>query len=107
MKPYIPDFLPIERLDWMRFIHLIGPANSELARYDGIVQGIVNPHILLSPLTTKEAVFSSRIEGTQATLEEVLEFEAEAKETIESEREKNIQEIINFRKPIFFLYYCV
>jgi len=102
MKPYIPDFLPLEKLDWMRFIHLIGPANSELARYDGIVQGIVNPHILLSPLTTKEAVLSSRIEGTQATLEEVLEFEAIAKVNIETEREKDIQEIINYRKSILF-----
>ena len=102
MKPYIPDFLPLERLDWMRFIHLIGPANSELARYDGIVQGIVNRHILLSPLTTKEAVLSSRIEGTQATLEEVLEFEAVAKVNIETEREKDIQEIINYRKSILF-----
>jgi len=102
MKPYIPDFLPLERLDWMRFIHLIGPANSELARYDGIVQGIVNPHILLSPLTTKEAVLSSRIEGTQATLEEVLEFEAVAKANIETEREKDIQEIINYRISILF-----
>ena len=102
MKPYIPDFLPLEKLDWMRFIHLIGPANSELARYDGIVQGIVNPHILLSPLTTKEAVLSSRIEGTQATLEEVLEYEAVARANIETEREKDIQEIINYRKSILF-----
>ncbi|MDI6735836.1 MAG: Fic/DOC family N-terminal domain-containing protein [bacterium] len=102
MKPYIPEQLPLKNLDWIRFITLIGNTNAELARYDGILQGIVNPHILLSPLTTKEAVLSSRIEGTQATLEEVLEFEASQKIDIITEREKDIQEIINYRKSIRF-----
>lgn len=36
-----------------------------------------NTAILLSPLTTQEAVLSSRIAGTQATMTEVLEFEAD------------------------------
>jgi AraC-like DNA-binding protein len=34
------------------------------------------PEVLLSPLTTQEAVLSSKIEGTQATLGDVLKFEA-------------------------------
>src|SRR6218665_972274 len=50
-------------------------ANAALARYDGLLQGIPNPAIMLSPLTTREAVLSSRIEGTQATMDEVLEQE--------------------------------
>jgi hypothetical protein len=71
MLPYLPKTLPLEHLDWMKFIHLIGKANYELAQYAGILIGMVNPELLLSPLTTKEAVISSKIEGTQATLEEV------------------------------------
>ncbi|MFH1453960.1 MAG: Fic/DOC family N-terminal domain-containing protein [Armatimonadota bacterium] len=102
MKPYIPDTLPLQKLDWFKFVNLIGASNAELARYDGILQGIVNPQVFLSPLTTKEAVLSSRIEGTQATLEEVLEFEASQKTDITTEREKDIQEIINYRKSIRF-----
>lgn len=102
MKPYIPDTLPLQKLDWFKFVNLIGASNAELARYDGILQGIVNPQVFLSPLTTKEAVLSSRIEGTQATLEEVLEFEASQKTEITTEREKDIQEIINYRKSIRF-----
>lgn len=101
MKPYVPDLLPLKNLDWMKFVELIGPSNSELARYDGIIQSMINPHVLLSPLMTNEAVLSSRIEGTQATLEEVLEFEASAKDEIDTEREKDIQEIINYRKSTF------
>jgi hypothetical protein len=41
---------------------------------------------LLSPLTTQEAVLSSRIEGTQATLGEVLKFEAGEEPEEESKR---------------------
>ena len=76
MRPFVPEALPLDSLGWAKFIRLIGNANAELARYDGILQGIVNPQVLLSPLSTQEAVLSSRIEGTQASLEEVLEYEA-------------------------------
>lgn len=97
MEPYVPQTLPIETIDWIRHVPLIGKANRALARYDGLVQGIVHPEILLSPLTMREAVLSSRIEGTQASLEEVLEFEAQAQAKYETEKEKDIQEIINYR----------
>ncbi|MCD6471714.1 Fic family protein [Candidatus Aerophobetes bacterium] len=100
MKPCIPSSLPLQNLDWVKFISLIGKANAELARYDGILQGIINPHVFLSPLTTNEAVLSSRIEGTQASLIEVLEFEASARVDIQTEKQKDIQEIINYRKAI-------
>ena len=98
MKPHIPDKLPLKNIDWMQFVSLVGTANAELARYDGILHGIINPQVLLSPLTTKEAVLSSKIEGTQATLEEVLEFEALPSVDESSEKYKDIQEIINYRK---------
>ena len=64
------------------------------------LQGIINPQVLLSPLTTNEAVLSSRIEGTQASLVEVLEFEASPKVDIQTEKQKDIQEIINYRQAI-------
>ncbi|WP_419593833.1 Fic/DOC family N-terminal domain-containing protein, partial [Thiolapillus sp.] len=58
---------PPSELNWRRLVPLIGPANAAVARYDGILAAIPNAHVLLSPLTTQEAVLSSRIEGTQAT----------------------------------------
>ena len=97
MKPYVPETLPLPRLDWKRFLRLIGPANAALARYDGILQAMINPAVLLSPLTTQEAVLSSRIEGTQATLEEVLEFDAKNEDL---ETNQDIHEIINYRNAI-------
>jgi len=58
MEPHIPDTLPLETIDWIAHIPHIGKANAAIARYDGILRGMVNPHILLSPMTTREAVLS-------------------------------------------------
>ena len=69
-------FPPDNKLDWPRLIPLLGPSNAAVARFDGMLSAIPDPRILLSPLAAQEAVLSSRIEGTQATLREVLEFEA-------------------------------
>ena len=95
MKPYIPDPLSLTGLDYGRLFPLVGKANAALARYDGLLQGIPDQKVMLSPLTTSEAVFSSRIEGTQATLDEVLQHEAGLEK--EGEKGKDIQEIINYR----------
>lgn len=98
MKPYIPDSLPIVKLDYRRLLSLVGEANAELARYDGLLQGIVNPSVMLSPLTNQEAVLSSKIEGTQATVDEVLEYEAGIQLT--EDKNHDIQEIVNYRNAL-------
>ena len=64
MKPFEPQQLPIEEIRWDSLIPLIGRANRSLAYFDGILYGVANPNILLSPLTTQEAVLSSKMEGT-------------------------------------------
>lgn len=87
---------PPDNLDWPALIPLIGPAAAAVARYDGTLATIPNSGILLAPLTTQEAVLSSRIEGTQATMGEVLEFEA-GREPDSPARREDIHEIINYR----------
>src|SRR3546814_20616965 len=72
-EPCIPDKLPLETLDWRTILPLVGHANACLARYDGMLQTLPNPSVLLSPITANEAVLSSKIEGTKATFAEVLE----------------------------------
>jgi Fic family protein len=98
MQPYMPQTLPLNTLNWDVLIPHIGPANRALARYEGILQSLPNADILLAPFTTREAVLSSRIEGTQATLEEVLKYEARpAKDTPHVE---DIREVINYRQAL-------
>ena len=100
MNPYTPKKLPLEKINWEKFVHLIGSANAETARFDGLLRSMLNPAVLLSPLTTQEAVLSSKIEGTKATLQEVLKYEAQPKK--ETERHQDIQEILNYRRAMSY-----
>lgn len=100
MHPYIPESLPLKELHWEKYVSLIGKANAEVARFDGLLQGILNPEVLLSPLTMQEAVLSSKIEGTQASLKDVLEFEADPQK--KTEKYNDIKEILNYRKAMRF-----
>ncbi|MEI9927403.1 MAG: Fic/DOC family N-terminal domain-containing protein [Sphingomonas sp.] len=98
IAPCIPDSLPLADLRWREILPMVGRANASLARYDGMLQTLPNPGILLSPITANEAVLSSRIEGTQATLDEVLEADAGL---IPSEiRRGDIEEITNYRVAV-------
>lgn len=95
---YHLGLFPPTELDWSQLIPLLGPTAAAVARYDGTLAAIPNAAVLLSPLTTQEAVLSSRIEGTQATMGEVLEFEAEGDAPNLSEARRNdIREVLNYR----------
>lgn len=90
---------PPDNLRWEALIPLVGPANAGLARYDGLLQAIPNPQVLLAPLTMQEAVLSSRIEGTQATASEVFEFEAD-EQRYAGEHRQDIAEVLNYRRAL-------
>ena len=98
MQPYTPESLPINALDKAALFTAVGEANAALARYDGLLIGMVNPAVMLSPLTNQEAVLSSKIEGTQATVEEVLEHEAGQEH--DEDKRQDINEIINYRQAL-------
>src|SRR3546814_12075613 len=63
-----------------------------------MLQTLPNPSVLLSPITANEAVLSSKIEGTQATLDEVLE--ADAGLITSESRRGDIEEISNYRTAV-------
>lgn len=97
-KPYVPDTLPLKGIDFNQFADQLGEASLSLGRFDGLLQSMVNPKVLLSPLTTQEAVLSSKIEGTETTLEEVLEAEAEYGDGLIPN--DDITEVLNYRKAM-------
>lgn len=100
MNPFVPQELPPKGLGWEKLVPMIGQANGAIARYDGLLQSLINPGVLLSPITTNEAVLSSRIEGTQASLGEVLEHDAGLESGKSPSIHEDIQEIINYRKVL-------
>lgn len=97
-KPCTPHELPLKGLDWERLAQYTSKATLELARYDGTLNGIINPAVLLSPVTNREAVLSSQIEGTHATMVEVLQHEAG--EHYDEAKRGEIREIINYRHAL-------
>ncbi|NWH05316.1 Fic family protein [Desulfobacter latus] len=98
---YHEGSFPPKKLSLELLLPLIGPANAALARYDGMLSAVPNAKVLLSPLTTQEAVLSSRIEGTQATMGEVLEYEAKGDSSNPNDtKEADIWEILNYRQAL-------
>ena len=98
---YHVDGFPPRTLDWERLLPFVGPAAAAVARYQGMLEAIPNADVLLAPLTTQEAVLSSKIEGTQATMGEVLQFEAAGGVTTESgAKSADIQEVLNYRAAL-------
>lgn len=88
---------PPAYLHWEQIIPLLGEARDMVARYDSMLKIIPNKEILLSPLTRQEAVMSSRIEGTQATIVDVLQIEAQSDaDTLSEQRRHEAQEVINY-----------
>ena len=91
---------PPENLDWQQIVPLIGPATLALGDFRGLLNAIPNAEVLLAPLSAQEAVLSSRIEGTQATLNEVLEFEVEGGRNQPPKRFQEFLEVLNYRHAI-------
>lgn len=59
-----------------RTVNALSEADASLGRLQGLGALIKDPELLLGPYLTQEAVASSRIEGTQASLSDVLRAEA-------------------------------
>ena len=53
-QPYIPIKLPPEGIAWKRLIPFIGKVHAAIARYDGLLQSLINPAVLLSPIEGKK-----------------------------------------------------
>lgn len=73
---YIPNPLP-PKLRWTdELVETLTRAHTSVGRLAGVGQTLVNPHLLINPFKSREAVLSSRIEGTQASLSDLFLFEA-------------------------------
>jgi len=75
---FIPAPLP-PKLEWKpKLVGLLSDADRLIGNLAGEAARLPNPHVLMRPFARREAVLSSRIEGTRATLGELLAVEAGA-----------------------------
>ena len=98
-KAFIPKPLPPDppiKYD-SELQSLLSEADRALARLDGIVTVLPNPEFFIAMYVKKEALLSSQIEGTQASLEGILEFEADL---TPKDDVKEIKEVINYIKAL-------
>lgn len=73
---FVPDPLPPVLTSSWPLSSRLAAAEYALGALQGIGRTLPNPHLLIAPFARREAVLSSRIEGTNATVGELLLFEA-------------------------------
>jgi len=90
---FVPNPLPPKITYDRELIRLLSDADRLLGELSGTGRLLPNPYLLIAPYIRREAVSSSRIEGTQAALDDLFFFEA-----IESEepRVPDVREVHNY-----------
>ena len=90
MPAILPPNPPIELSN--EIVDLLVKANKQLALLEGISSRIPNIHLFISMYVRKEALMSSQIEGTQATLEDVLD------PCLEENTNRPVGDVVNYIK---------
>lgn len=93
-----PAVMPREIIMSPRTILALSKADAALGRLSGVGRLLKDPSILVQPYLAREAVASTRIEGTEASLSDVLK--AEAAEDAADDND-DIQEVINYQKALY------
>ena len=93
-KSFYPT--PLQEIELNNFdyrtIQLLTKANFELGKLNGLASNIIDIDMFLGSYVRKEALYSSQIEGTQATLEDILDSSNENSTNID------IEDVINYVK---------
>jgi Fic family protein len=76
----------------------LSEADRALGELAGLGRAVPNPHLLIRPFVRREAVLSSRIEGTQASLSELYAYEAV--QPALSEPTPDVREVYNYVRAL-------
>lgn len=91
---FVPSPLP-PALTWTpELVGALSDADRALGELAGLGKSLLNPHLLIRPFVRREAVLSSRIEGTQASLADVYAFEAV--QAPSAAGPADVQEVVNY-----------
>ncbi|MEO9295166.1 MAG: Fic family protein [Nitrososphaera sp.] len=93
---FLPDSLPPQISYNESLTSLTSEASIQLGGLSGIGKLIPNPHLLIRPYLRREAVLSSKIEGTQASIVDVFRFEAGGMIAEKEKEATRITEVINY-----------
>lgn len=92
-----PNHLPLEIKFTKELITLLGKASVSLGKLSSAGNLLPNPHLLILPYIKREAVLSSKIEGTRTTLTDVFLHEAQDETKHEGHVDNlDLQEVLNY-----------
>jgi len=94
-RAFVPASLPPDppiRVD-DPMLGLLSRADQAVGRLDGLTRTLPNPDLFVAMYVRREAVLSSQIEGTQSTLDDVLEFELNPRGR---ELPQDVEEVVNY-----------
>lgn len=92
---FIPNRLPPE-LDDGSLLNSLADAAQALGRLHGIGPRVGSNRVLIEPFARKEALESSKIEGTQATLSDIYAYEAGEERLIRGDNREGAREVLNY-----------
>ncbi|WP_207957034.1 Fic/DOC family N-terminal domain-containing protein [Rubrobacter tropicus] len=96
----MPDPLPPTLGFGSRLVRALSEADRALGELAGLGRTLPNPYLLTRPFSRREAVLSSRIEGTQASLVDLYAFEAEPPLFGALERRSDVREVQNYVRAL-------
>jgi Fic family protein len=73
---FVPNPLPPDLVPGWELSRRLSEADRALSELAGVGRTMPNPHLLIGPFVRREAVLSSRIEGTQADITDLYAYEA-------------------------------
>lgn len=97
---FVPDPLPPNLVYGPRLVAALSEADRALGELAGLGRTLPNPYLLTQPFLRREAVLSSRIEGTRASLVDLYAFEAEPPLFGEPEHRDDVQEVRNYVRAL-------
>ena len=96
---FVPNSLPPEITWTSELIAALSQADRALGELAGLGRSLPNPHLLILPFVRREAVLSSRIEGTQASLSDLYVYEAIQLPLFEVPT-SDVQEVYNYVRAL-------
>jgi Fic family protein len=94
---FVPAPLPPDLLDLAPLVPLVARATHALGELSGIGRTLQNPYLLIRPFMRREAVASSKIEGTVTTLTELFLFEVDQEK---SRATTDTREVLNYVRAL-------
>src|SRR5438552_18252433 len=92
---FLPAPLPPKLVYDDELVLALSRADAALSELSGLGRHLPNPHLLIAPYVRREAVLSSRIEGTKASLSDLLLDEMEDRASTPRE-EDDVREVRNY-----------